>query len=75
MATTAELHAYLKEAETAYRDLMLGKGVVEVRDSNGESVRFSMANASRLKAYIAELKAELRGASTTPHRVMRPTWG
>lgn len=75
MATTAELQAYLIEAETAYRDLMLGKAVVEVRDSNGETVRYSNANASRLKSYIKELKAEIAGTSSTPHRVMRPTWG
>lgn len=75
MATTAQLQIWLSEAESAYRDLMLGKAVVEARDSNGESVRYTMANASRLKQYIAELKAEIAGQSTTPHRVMRPTWG
>ncbi|NSZ73956.1 hypothetical protein G6L74_09410 [Agrobacterium tumefaciens] len=75
MASIAELQIWLREAEKAYRDLSTGKSVVEVRDSNGESVRYSMANMSRLRQYIAELKAQIAGQPTTPHRVMRPTWG
>ncbi|MGA1831685.1 gpW family head-tail joining protein [Rhizobium wenxiniae] len=75
MASTAQLQAYLIEAEEAYRELLLGKAVAEVRDSNGESVRYTQANVSRLRSYIAELKAQLAGKTTSPHRVMRPTWG
>jgi hypothetical protein len=75
MPTTAELQVYLTEAEAAYRAVVTGGAIIEVRDSSGESVRYSPANASRLKAYIAELKAQLLGKTPTPHRVMRPTWG
>lgn len=71
MATTAEL---LLEAKTAYHRLQLGVSMVEVRDSNGESVRYTPANASRLWAYIKLLEAELAGkpAVTSP---LRPVWG
>ena len=58
--TTAER---LVEAEKAYHALLIGGQPVEVRDSNGESIRFNTNSASRLKAYIAELKAELAGSS------------
>jgi hypothetical protein len=62
--TTAER---LAEAEKAYHSLMLGNGVAEVRDSSGESVRYTQANASRLRAYIMELKQQLaaENANTT----------
>lgn len=53
----------LVEAEAAYHALMTSKQAVEIRDSNGESVRFNTNSASRLKAYIAELKAEIAGTS------------
>ena len=70
--TTAEL---LVEAKAAYHALQLGQGVVEVRDSNGESVRYTPANASRLKAYIAELTRELNGTAVSVVTPMRPMWG
>jgi hypothetical protein len=49
----------LTEAEKAYHDLMSGRAVVEVRDQNGEAVRYQAANAFRLAAYIQELKNQL----------------
>ncbi len=71
MATTADL---LKEAKAAYHRLIIGAQAVEIRDSNGESIRYTMANASRLKAYIAELEAELIGQPPVVPP-MRPIWG
>lgn len=53
----------LSEARAAYHELMTGQSAVEVRDATGESVRFARAEASRLKAYIAELEAEVAGQS------------
>jgi hypothetical protein len=75
MATTAELQGYLAEAEAAYRDLMIGKSAVEFRDSNGESVRYTTANARLLKAYIADLKVQIAGLDACYRRPLRPVWG
>lgn len=66
MATTEEK---LEQAEKAYHDLMMGKSLVEFRDSNGELVRYTPANAGRLAAYISGLKAELGLSVTSPLRV------
>ncbi len=71
MPTSAEL---LTEAKTAYHALQLGQSVVEVRDSNGESVRYTPANASRLQTYIATLEAEVAGQATTARLPLRPIW-
>lgn len=71
MLTTKK--ARLAEAEAALHDLLLGKAVVECRDSTGESVRFTAANASRLRVYIAQLKAEIAG--TTSRAPLRPILG
>jgi hypothetical protein len=63
----------LVEAENAYHQLLIGGQAVEIRDSSGESIRYSMANASKLKAYIAELRALIAG--TQVRRPMRPIFG
>ncbi len=68
MATTEEK---LEQAEKAYHDLMMGRTVVEFRDSNGELVRYTPANAGRLAAYISSLKTELGLVSSGPLAV----WG
>lgn len=49
----------LNEAEAAYHALQCGQAVAEVRDQNGESVRYTAANASRLYGYILDLKRQL----------------
>lgn len=63
----------LAEAKAAYHALQIGQSAVEVRDSSGESVRYTAANASRLKTYIAEIEAEIAAAAGTaiPRRPMR----
>lgn len=59
----------LSEAEAAYHKLQIGESVAEVRDSNGESVRYTQANQARLRAYIADLKAQItaEASGTAPH--------
>lgn len=72
----AVIQQRLIEARSAYHNLQLGQSAVEVRDSNGDAVRYTPANASRLKAYIAELEASLQTTtSTRARKPMVPTWG
>lgn len=56
---SATLQTRLQEAEEAYHALMSGQSVAEFRDSNGELVRYTPANAFRLQAYILQLKSQL----------------
>lgn len=53
------LKGLLREAEAAYHQLMLGGGVREVRDQNGEAVSYSQANRQALYNYILQLRAAL----------------
>jgi hypothetical protein len=64
MATLAEK---LAAAEDAYHALMIGQSAVIVVDSNGERVEYNRANASKLAAYIEELKRQI-AAGSTPRR-------
>ena len=67
----------LSEARLAYHQLMTGGQPVEVRDSDGSSIRYSTANASRLLAYISQLEAELlveAGGTRQSRRAVRPQW-
>lgn len=61
MALTAQQR--LDEAEAALHSLSLGRSVVEVTDSDGSKVRYNTSSASRLKDYIADLKAEVGGVA------------
>ena len=54
----------LVEAEAAYHELLTGKSVVELRDSNSEMVRYTAANANRLLNYIQSLKAQIAQGDT-----------
>lgn len=51
----------LDEAKMALHAILTGRGVQSVRDSNGEQVSYSRANVGALRAYIAELEAEIAG--------------
>ena len=64
-----DLQAKLAEAESAYHDLMVGRSVVELRDQNGELVRYTPASAVRLLAYIQSLKQQL---GLLPHGSLGP---
>lgn len=68
MPTTQEL---LTEARAAYHALMTGTAVVEVRDQNGEIVKYQPASILRLAAYIQTLEALLAGrtAASGPMQV------
>lgn len=75
MATVQQMQVWLVEAENAYHALQTGASVVEAQDSNGERVRYTSANASRLKAYIEDLKLQIAGLATTASRYpLRPVW-
>jgi hypothetical protein len=63
----------LAEAQTALHRLLIGEGVVTARDSNGELVTYTPANASRLRAYIQELKTRI-APSDTGFRPLRPVF-
>lgn len=58
MATAAQR---LVEAEDALHAILTGSGIQRVQDQSGESVTYTTANVGRLRAYIAELKAEIAG--------------
>lgn len=62
----ATLQTRLTDAETAYHDLMVGKSVVEVRDANGETLRYSAANSAKLAIYIQDLKRQINSTRTGP---------
>lgn len=51
----------LIEAKAALHAILTGRGIQSIRDSNGESITYSTANVTRLRAYIAELEAEIAG--------------
>lgn len=63
MATLQERLAF---AEEAYDAVLLGKAPVEVRDQNGEMIRYTPANPARLSAYIESLKNQLGQQSVAP---------
>lgn len=53
----------LQQAEAAYHQLMLGQGVAEFRDQNGETVRYTPSRKADLWGYILQLRAELGKSS------------
>lgn len=55
----ATLTTRLSEAEAALHKLLIGGHARVVVESNGERVEFTAGNASRLRAYILELKVRL----------------
>ena len=60
----------LLDAQQAYHDLMTGAAIVEVRDQNAETVKYSRANKNDLFAYIEWLKGQL-GMTVAPSGPMR----
>lgn len=59
MATLQELQTRLADAETSLHNVLVGKGVAEFRDFNGELVRYSKTDTSSLRAYIKELQDQI----------------
>lgn len=74
MLSNHEITERLKEARDAMHALNLGQNAVEIRDSNGDSIRYTPANASRLKQYIYELEAMLKGQTSRVMRPVVPVW-
>lgn len=70
MALTAAQR--LVEAEAALHAILTGRGVQRIQDSNNESVTYTTANVGRLRAYIAELKAEIAGNTAPTGGAIRP---
>lgn len=60
----------LLDAQQAYHDLMTGAAIVEVRDQNAETIRYSKTNKNDLLAYIEWLKGQL-GMTVAPSGPMR----
>lgn len=60
----------LLDAQQAYHDLMTGAAIVEVRDQNAETIRYSKTNKNDLFAYIEWLKGQL-GLAVAPSGPMR----
>ena len=60
----------LLDAQQAYHDLMTGAAIVEVRDQNAETLKYSRANKNDLFAYIEWLKGQL-GMTVAPSGPMR----
>lgn len=55
-AVTQEM---LDEAIAAYQRIMVGGGVYEYRDQNGETVRYSRVDLPKLWAWITFLQGQL----------------
>lgn len=72
MATLAQR---LVEAEAALHDISLGRGVVEVRDQNGELCKYGPANLPALTAYIARLKRQIAGVGLPKTILFRTSKG
>jgi hypothetical protein len=61
MSDTATLQVRLAEAELAYHRLQTGVLEVECQH-DGMAVKYSLASVDKLRAYIADLKAQLVAA-------------
>lgn len=61
----ADYLAKLQQAEATYHTLMMGQGVREFTDQNGERIAYTGANASGLLRYINYLRSLLGLCSFT----------
>lgn len=53
------LQQRLADAEDAYHQLIMGKGIASVKDQNGEEVHYSITNRAALAQYIFMLQRQL----------------
>lgn len=61
----------LDQAKDAYHKLQIGAAFVEVRDSNGEMVRYKPADTVKLRSYIRELERNMGiGTVSRPIKVV-----
>lgn len=52
----------LEEAEAALHSLMTSTQRVQIRDASGRQISYAQADVGQLRAYIAELRAQLNPA-------------
>lgn len=64
-AERATLTTRLEEAEAAYHSVLMGRSARVFVDQNGERIEYTASNATRLAAYIAELKRQLDCTTAT----------
>lgn len=57
--TKEELIQMLREAKNALHQIMLGDKVVEVKDQNGEVIKYDRANRNHLEDYIRQLELQI----------------
>jgi hypothetical protein len=57
--TKEELELMLRQAKMALHNLMMGKQAVEVRDQNGESVKYTRSTKKDLEDYIQYLENQI----------------
>lgn len=55
----AVFEARLTEAEAAWHEIQLGQSARVFVDQNGERVEYAMANSTKLRAYIYDLRKAL----------------
>jgi hypothetical protein len=67
------LEEMLAEAQTALHQLMIGRRSVKVIADGGYTIEYTAANIVKLKAYIAELQAQIAGLSVKG--AVLPIWG
>jgi hypothetical protein len=54
------LQTWLTNAINAYTNIQMGTNPVEVRDQNGETVRFNTGNSDKLMVWIRTLNAAIQ---------------
>ncbi len=59
----------LAEAEEAQHQLAMGRSVVELKDSNGETVKYNQASMRQLGMYIQTLRAQIGCGGSRPMEV------
>lgn len=59
MADIVTLKKYLKEAQLAYHQLMMGGSVRVFVDQNAERLEYTAANKQNLYNYIIQLRAQI----------------
>lgn len=59
MTDAVTLRQRLEEAQAALHALATGTQRVQIRDASGRQISYAPADVGQLRAYIAELKAQL----------------
>lgn len=65
MASTAQMQAWLTEAETALHALYMGEQTVQIT-AEGRTVIYKQTSVQSLESYIAKLKNSIAGYNRAP---------